>query len=146
VVTLAGLPKKYAKMGFKRGWAAYNRSHKRTRKSKSRTQVKYMARRRKGGFRKKYRRHSGSMGFGSITKILIGAALAAVYEVFVSPMIPLNGLIKNIGELAVGIMLAAMPRMPMPVKAFGTALAFVNAYQIIIAYLPTSGGFNASSW
>lgn len=57
---MAGLPKKYAKMGFKRGWAAYRRSKSKPRTA-SRTsrprKVKTMARRRygrrRGGHRSK---------------------------------------------------------------------------------------------
>lgn len=135
---MAGLPGRYAKMGFKRGWKAYNLTKRKVRKSKSKTKVVYkMARRRKGGFRKYYRRAKSAMTFGNVTKVLVGAALAAVYEIFVSPMIPLDGLIKNILELGAGLYLAA-GRFPMPVKAFGAALATVNAYSLVMAYMPGS--------
>jgi len=133
---MAGLPRKYAKMGFKRGWAAYNRL-KKPKKSKSRT-VKYMARRRKGGFKKRYRKSSGGLGFGGITKILIGAGLVVLYEVYLSPMIPVQGMMKNFLELGIGIFLMT-GKMPMPVKAFGAALATLNAYQILSSFMPGSG-------
>ena len=41
---MAGLPKKYAKMGFKKGWAAYNRSKKSTSSpvKRRKTKTKYV--------------------------------------------------------------------------------------------------------
>jgi len=47
---MAGLPKKYAKMGFKRGWAAYKRARGRTtrrRRTTRRKPIKTYARRRR---------------------------------------------------------------------------------------------------
>jgi hypothetical protein len=144
------LPKKYAKLGFKRGWAAFN---KLKRKSKTKTRSVFnMARRRKGGFRRfakrTYRKAKSGFTFGNVTKVLIGAAIAALYEVFVSPLIPLDGMIKNIVELGAGLMLAGMGSMPMPVRAFGAALATINAYSLIVTFLPsqTSVGTSTEGW
>jgi hypothetical protein len=70
-----GLPKKYAKMGFKKGWAAYKktksgRKKSTTKKSPKRTYTKrrktYMARRKKRGSRKQ----------GIVSLALNGTALA----------------------------------------------------------------------
>lgn len=134
---MAGLPRKYAKMGFKRGWAAFNRTKRKKRTVKT-WSVSKMARRRKSGFRKFYRRAKSSMPFGNITKVLIGAGLAALYEVFVSPMLPIaNGMLKNIVELALGVFLAA-GRFPMPIKAFGAALATINAFTLVMNFLPVN--------
>jgi hypothetical protein len=133
---MAGLPRKYARMGFKRGWAAYNRSKKGSR-SKIRG-VSKMARRKRYSKKRSYHR-SGGFSMGGVTKILIGAGIAALYEVYVSPMIPIGGFIKNVAELTFGLLLMAMPRLPMPVKAFGTALAIINAYSLIVSYLPSGG-------
>lgn len=142
---MAGLPKKYAKMGFKRGWAAYNKKRiKKRSKTKNKAVSIKMARRRKG-YRRHYKRSrsGGGVSFGNITKVLIGAGLAAVYEVFVSPMIPLDGLIKNVAELVAGLFLAGMPGIPMPIKSFGMALGIINAYALVMAYMP-SGGVSGS--
>jgi hypothetical protein len=132
---MAGLPSKYAKLGFKRGWAAYNKK----RKPKKRGKIK-MAKRKRRHSRRSYgaKRIAGGLSMGSAIKVLTGAALAAVYEVFVSPMIPLDQMIKNIVELAAGLMLAGMPGMPMPVRAFGAALATINAYSLILPYISSS--------
>jgi hypothetical protein len=140
-----GLPKKYAQMGFKRGWKAY----KKLKTHKKNTKVVHMARR-KGGFKRAYKRYasrskSKGVSFGSVTKILIGAGLAAVYEVFVSPMIPLDGMIKNIVELAAGIFLAAMPGMPSYVKSFGVALAIINAYSLVYPVVAGYAGTSSES-
>jgi hypothetical protein len=140
---MTGLPSKYAKMGFKRGWAAYNSSKKRTRKTKSTKQVVNMARRRKGGFRKFYRKVKSGFTMGNITKIIIGSTLAALYELYLSPMIPIGGMIKNLVELGLGIFLAS-GHFPMPVKAFGMALSVINAYSLVMTYLP-SGGSSSSN-
>jgi hypothetical protein len=142
---MPGLPRKYAKMGFKRGWAAYNRIKKPRRKKSTKTQVKHMARRKRSGFKKAYRKMKSGLTFGNVTKVLIGAGLAALYEVYVSPMVPFDGLIKNIVELAAGLFLAGMGGMPMPIKAFGSALAVINAWQIVMAYLPQQGSTSTAS-
>jgi hypothetical protein len=143
---MPGLPKKYAKMGFKRGWKAYNKLKIR---SKTKRGVSTMARKRRGGFRRSikrtYRRAKSGFFMGNITKILIGAGLAAVYEIYISPMVPFDGLIKNIVELGVGIALASMGGMPSYVRAFGGALAIINAYSIIASYLPAASGSGSGS-
>ena len=51
----------------------------------------------------KRRAKAGSMK--KVTAILAGASLAALYEVFVSPMIPLARNIKNILEILIGVVL-----------------------------------------
>jgi hypothetical protein len=145
---MTGLPKKYAKMGFKRGWAAFNRSKRKVRSnySKKTKTKRFFKMARKKGYKRHYKKSSSGLSFGNVTKVLIGAGLAAVYETYVSGYIPLEGMIKNIVELLAGLMIAAMPRVPMPLKAFGTALAFINAWQIIIAYMPNQGSASGSNF
>lgn len=148
---MAGLPKKYAKMGFKRGWASFKKLNRKTKKTKIRS-VQIMARKR--SFKRSMKRYSRKaksfLTFGTISKVLIGAAIAAIYEVFVSPMIPLDGMIKNIVELGAGLILASMGSMPMPVRAFGAALSIINAYSLIVPLVQnfsgTSSTSGASSW
>lgn len=125
---MAGLPKKYAAMGFKAGWAAYRRRKTTNRK------VSTMAK------RKHHKSSKSSVTMGNAIKVLTGAALAALYEVFVSPMIPLSAMVKNILELIAGLFLATMRGVPMPIRAMGAALATVNAYSLIIAYIPNGNG------
>jgi hypothetical protein len=78
---------------------------------------------------------------------VIGAGVAALYEVFVSPMIPLAANIKNIIEFALGLFLAISPRMPLMVRAGGAALATINAYAFLVPLIQGSGSGSAtSSW
>jgi hypothetical protein len=75
---MAGLPKKYAKMGFKKGWAAYRRSksggRKRTasRKARPMARRKRTSRRRYYGKKRRTSRRSKSMSLGD------GVSLAGV--------------------------------------------------------------------
>ena len=80
-----GLPKKYAKMGFAKGWKAYRASKRSRPKTKTKTKSRTMAK------RKTYRRRGSSKKF---TDILIGGAGAAI----TSSMIPGGAA----GKLAVG--------------------------------------------
>lgn len=95
--------------------------------------------------KKHYSKKSQSgFGFGGALKILGGAAIAAAYEIFVSPMIPLSSQIKNIVELVLGIVLMTMKGMPTIVRAGGAALATINAYQLVYPLL-SGAGSSASS-
>jgi hypothetical protein len=117
----------------KKAWAVA-RGQKSSLSRTKKTKVYTMARRKKSFSRKLFKSRSGkSKGnfFGTALKILSGTVLAVAYEVFVSPLIPLSAMIKNIIELVVGLVLAVMPKMPMVVRGFGTALAVVNAYAIV---------------
>ena len=140
---MVGLPKKYAKMGFKKGWRDYKATRKSTRKSTRKTRsVKVMARRRKGGFRRyikrSYRKAKSGFSFGTIAKTLIGVAIVAVYEVFVSPMIPLDAMMKNILEFGIGVFLTMQGNPTL--KSAGIALMVVNAYSLIVPYVSGMAG------
>jgi hypothetical protein len=137
---MAGLPREYARMGFKKGWAIYNRS-----KIKKNKKVVTLARRKRSGFRKSRSKSSSGFGMGNVIKVLSGAAIAALYEVFVSPLIPLDAMIKNIIELVMGLFVATMKGVPMPIRAFGAALATVNAYSLIVPYVQGMSGGTSSS-
>lgn len=137
---MAGLPKKYAKMGFKRGWAMFKRLRNKKRKTKTIVRAQPMARRRrKNYFKKAYRKVKSGLSFGNVTKILIGAGLAVVYNVYVSPLIPVSGMLKNVLEFGIGLYLA-VGRFPMPVKAFGAALATLEAYSFISGLMGGNNG------
>jgi len=142
---MTGLPRKYALMGFKKGWVAYKARHRKVQKKsyskRKKTRIQTMVRHRRA--RKSYRKSfSKGVSFGSATKVLIGAAGAALWEVVVSPMIPLGDTVKNIIELFIGLFLAAMPNVPMVVRAGGAALATINAYALIMPYLSGLGSNN----
>jgi len=76
----------------------------------------------------KRRAKVGSMK--KVTAILAGATLAALYEVFVSPMIPLSRNIKNILEILIGVVLMTQRNTYM--KSAGVALITINAFEIIV--------------
>jgi len=82
---MAGLPKKYAKMGFKKGWAAYKRAHPKKRSSSTKKRSKPTTKRRRKTVakrrttrRKKYTTVSvmalgqAAMQFSNITKQPLG--------------------------------------------------------------------------
>lgn len=122
---MAKLPKSIIKKyGIsKKAWAVF-RGNKT--KKKTGSKVKYMARRTKARSGKK------SGGMGKVFTALIGVAGAVVYEVFVSPMIPLSRNVKNMLELAIGITLMVMPRVPKVLKATGLALVVINGFEILV--------------
>jgi hypothetical protein len=143
---MAGLPKKYAKMGFAKGWQAYkatksNSTRRTTRRIKSRSTggVKYMAKRKYSG-RKGTKSKSG---MSKVLNIALGVGVAAIYEVFISPMIPLSRTIKNILELAIGVLLLSMKRLPSAVRAGGAALITINLFDLLVPLL--SGAKGAAS-
>jgi hypothetical protein len=131
-IKMAGLPKKYAKLGFKNGWRAFKASKNSNSKTKTYSRGLKMAK------KKNYRKGKKGFASGKVMQIIIGAGVAAVYEVFISPMIPLSRTIKNIVELAIGILLASMKKMPMAVRAGGAALATINAFELIVPLMRSS--------
>ena len=102
-----------------------------------------MARRRKGGFRRyiKKRYSAARKGFNvsSIMNMAIGVGIVVLYEVFVSPLIPLSTMTKNIVELGVGLVVMSMPRMPTYVRSAAMALSVVNLFQLLV---PLAAGIN----
>jgi len=132
----------------KKAWAIARGQRSSSSRRKT-TKVFNMARRKRTFGRKLFKSRSGkSKGgsfIGSAVKILAGTALAVAYEVFVSPMIPLSSKIKNIIELVIGIFIAVMPKMPMIVRGFGTALAVVNTYALIYPMLSKNGATSNSN-
>lgn len=78
---MAGLPKKYAKLGFKKGWKAFKASKsisktKRSTKSRSAPKVRTMAKRKAKTTRKRKGMNSdvmmvfGAMGYGAIREVI----------------------------------------------------------------------------
>ena len=115
---MAGLPKKYAKMGFKKGWKAYKKTRSvKTTTKRSRTMAK-----------KSYRRKSSTSIFGKLNSPLMGAAGVVAYESFISPMIPLQGTAKDMLELVGGLYLSKKQGF---IGATGKSLVTINAYQLV---------------
>jgi len=131
----------------KKAWAIA-RGQKKTYSKKSKSKVKrFYTMAKKRTYKKGKAKSKGLFGFsmGKVVQVLAGAAIAAVYEVFVSPMIPIAQNIKNWIELALGLFLAASPKMPMVVRAGGAALATINAYSIIMPYISGVGNGDANN-
>lgn len=141
---MAKLPKNLIKKyGIsKKAWSVF-KSQKATKRKTTTRSVKTMARRK--GHTKKHSSFKKGFNMGTILNILTGAAIAAAYEIFVSPMIPLAQNIKNWLELAIGLFLAMMPKMPVMVRSAGVALATVNAYAIIYPMLSGAGSTSTSN-
>lgn len=137
---MAKLPKSIIKKyGIsKKAWAVF-RGHRKSKKKTSSRGYATMARHKRKGHSK------GKQGFfKKALDIAIGAGVAALYEVFVSPRIPLARNIKNIVELIVGLVLAVMPKMPMAVRAGGAALATINAFEILVPLLSGMSGTSSA--
>lgn len=65
---MTGLPKKYAKMGFKQGWKAFRKARKGRTKRARAPKVKTMARRKRRTYRKKNK--SSGLNLGGLAKPL----------------------------------------------------------------------------
>jgi len=115
---MAGLPKKYAKMGFKKGWKAYKKTRS----------VKITTKRSRTMAKKSYRRKSSTSIFGKLNSPLMGAAGVVAYESFISPMIPLQGTAKDMLELVGGLYLSKKQGF---IGATGKSLVTINAYQLV---------------
>lgn len=120
---------KKLKFGSKAYRLKYLGQGKATKKKKSRSRGAYMAK------KKGHKKSSSKFSIKSALKVVVGAGLAIAYEVFVSPIIPLSRNIKNMVELAIGLLLLVLPKMPMPVRAFGGALATINLFEIGVPML-----------
>jgi len=105
----------------KKAWQVFK--SKKTIKTKSRG-LTTMAKKRKSKSVK------GNGLFNKALQVLAGAAVAGLYEVFISPMIPLSRNIKNIVEMVLGVILASSKKMPMAVRAGGMAIATINAFEL----------------
>jgi len=83
-----GLPKKYAKMGFKRGWAAYKKSKKTTTRRVSTRRAtpkrRYTMARRRRTYRRAARRAVGGINTNAIMKGVIAGAGATVIKKFIN--------------------------------------------------------------
>jgi len=124
---MAGLPRKYAKMGFKRGWRAFKSSRGSKRKTSSYRKVTTTRRRSyKMAKKKSYRRAKGI--FGNLNKPLMGAVGVVAYESLISPMIPLQGVAKDLLELGVGAYLSKKQGF---LGATGKSLVVLNSYQLM---------------
>lgn len=122
---MAKLPKSIIKKyGIsKKAWAVF-RGQKKT--TKTATRGFKMAK------KKYFGKGKGKNFLNKAMNVLIGAGVAALYEVFISPRIPLARNIKNILEMVIGIVLMVMPKMPLALRAGGAALATINAFEILV--------------
>lgn len=134
-----GLPKKYAKMGFKKGWKAYRKSMKpKTRKRASVTKPT-----RKGGRTMKSR--ARDVFFGLKDSEIIGSVGYAVTEPFFDQFtsglnVPVIGTMgDDIVKLLVGLAGRKYVKQPM-VKGVFNSMAVVNLYKVAQKYTPNLFG------
>jgi len=76
--------------------------------------------------KKSYRKAKGL--FGNLNTPLMGAAGVVAYESLISPMIPLQGVAKDMLELVGGLYLSKKKGF---LGATGKSLVVINAYQLI---------------
>ena len=119
---MTGLPKKYAKMGFKKGWAKFKASKG---KSTSRVKNKIKTRSRMAKVRKYGKKQSI---LGRLNNPLFGAAGVVTYESLISPMIPVQGIAKDMLELVAGLWMSKKQGI---LGATGKSLLVINSYQLI---------------
>jgi len=77
--------------------------------------------------KKSYRKRDTSM-LGKLNTPMIGAAGVVAYESFISPMIPLQGVAKDMLELVAG---AWMSKKKGFIGATGKSLVVLNSYQLV---------------
>jgi hypothetical protein len=131
----------------KKAWRIY-RSKKGSKRSNffrskvKKRSVRTMARRRRSF--KRYARKSKNL-LGKLNKPIVGSIGVVIYESFVSPLIPLTGLIKNVIELLLGLVLSKKGGI---LGAMGTALVYLNSYQLIsnVKGMVMSGTAQGSAW
>jgi len=144
---MTGLPRRFAKMGFAKGWKAF-RSYKGSRSSTAQKGGYEMAKRRRYGSHKRTSHRSAGMSgiAGNAVSVAIGGGSAAVYEKYVEPMIPVtDATTKSAIGVAAGLILASQSNKYM--KSAGAGIAVVNAYQLIGGFMggTTSAGSTATS-
>jgi len=121
----------------KYGLGEFKKNKKRaTRKNYSRKVVQ-MARRKRSG-RKSYGKSTGS-----IWSKMLGTAGYVGYEVYLSPMVPLNGMVKNIAELGVSYWLSGRGGI---IGDIAKAGIYINTYKLMYAtVVPMIGGTGSTS-
>lgn len=108
-----GLPAKYAKMGFKKGWSEYRKVHS---KGRSKTSKRKVSRRSVTKKPKRTQRRSNNMNFGlsgSFGKALIGGVAVGIANQFIpiniagadyllAGMLMKNKLMTDLGAITLG--------------------------------------------
>lgn len=135
---MAKLPKSIIKKyGIsKKAWSVFRSSKKNKSQSRGVSMAKRKTIKRKLGSR-------GSAKMNNVLKIVVGAGIVALYEVFLSPRIPLKRNMKNILEMVIGIIL--MMQRNVYLKSAGVALLTINAFEVIVPVLRGFGSKKAVS-
>lgn len=106
---MAGLPKKYAKMGFKKGWAAFKASKKKTKSRKNSNSIKYKPKRRmakKKVKRRSYKRSASILGINTskaLAAMIYGAVRGRTSNAIApyTSKLPLGNVSDEVGMLGV---------------------------------------------
>jgi hypothetical protein len=111
----------------------------------SSTRVKKVVRSRTMARRKKksYRSKRSSM-FGKLNQPITGALGVVAYESFISPMLPVQGVTKDLLELSAGYFLSKKKGI---IGATGKSLLVINSYQILSGMIGSklTGMFNGTN-
>lgn len=124
VIKKYGITKKA--WSVQRGMSSSSRTSKRNKPKKYKTRSVY-----KVAKKKTSRRRASSM-FGALNTPIMGAAGVVAYESFISPMIPVQGVAKDLLELAGGLYLSRRKGI---LGATGKALVTINSYQLIRGFV-----------
>jgi len=133
---MAGLPKKYAKMGFKKGWKEYKKTKVKSKSSlkrkavpTARRRVKTMARRRRTYAKRRTSRRSG---MGTLTKLALAGAGYGLIREPLNQLVAKVPLVGNFGdEVALGLasLLIASKGSGM-LKKIGQAGVIIEAHNL----------------
>ena len=125
---MKGLPrhiiKKYGVS--KKAWAVYRGSKASPSRIRKSVKVKTTTRRYKVAKRKSYRKSKSLLG--NLNTPLMGAGGVVLYESLISPMIPVQGVAKDMLELVGGLYLSKKRGF---LGATGKSLVTINSYQLI---------------
>lgn len=128
---------------LKNGMARFIKSSikKSNKKIKIKTKVKMVKKIRK------YKRNSNTGILGNLNKPFMGAAGVVLYESFISPVIPIQGVAKDLLELVGGAYLSKKSGF---LGATGRSLVVINSYQLLSGMVGNKlqgliGGINSDS-
>tara|TARA_Y100000310_G_scaffold251876_1_gene258504 strand:- start:316 stop:798 length:483 start_codon:yes stop_codon:yes gene_type:complete len=126
-----GLPKKYAKMGFKKGWKAFKASKRSRTITLKRTVSKTAKRRRRPMAKRKVMRRRKS-SIGGVGKLMLGGAIYGVAREPINQLASKVPFVGNLGDevalLAINFLIATKTKGM--VRQIGRAGLMIEAYNL----------------
>ena len=129
---MAGLPKKYAKMGFKKGWREFKKSKSKRKYTLRRTVSKTAKRKTRTRTMAKKRTYKKKSSIGGVGKLMLGGA---IYGVAREPLSQLSSKIPIIGNFGdevalLGISYLMATRTSGMLRQAGRAGLMIEAYNL----------------